>query len=55
MCFFSVFLGLFGAFFDVGERTRAVKSAVVLLCAPTMALIVYLLLRRADPTIARLG
>lgn len=55
VCFFSVFLGLFGAFFDIGEHTRAVKSVVVLLCAPTMTLIVYLLLRRTDPTIARLA
>ena len=51
VCFFSVFLGLFGVFVD----SRAVKSAVVLLCAPAVTAAIFVLLRRTDPTVARIS
>ena len=52
---FSLFLGLFGVFFDVGENTRAIKSAVTLICAPLIALLVYLTLKKTDKTIAKIS
>jgi hypothetical protein len=52
---FSLFLGLFGVFFNVGEQTRAIKSAVTLICAPMIALLVYVTLKKTDKTIAKIS
>ena len=53
--FFSLFLGVFGVFYDSGESTETVKSAVVLVCTPLIAATAYLFLRKTDPTIAKIA
>ena len=52
---FSLFLGLFGVLFDAGEYPRVINSAVTLICAPLIAYVVYRVLSKTDPTIAKIS
>jgi hypothetical protein len=55
---FSLFLGIlavFGTEETLGPHARMLKSAIVLVCAPLIAVVVYFTLRRCDEQIARIG